>query len=1188
MMKPSDSGNPESFASVFSFSEPLPDGRMAIQASAGTGKTFTLAGLATRFVAERDIPISEFLVVTFTRAATNELRSRVRQRLVDTAEVLSGARQPDESDEVTAYLFAHPDPLHLPRLRRAISDFDSATITTIHGFATQVLGTLGTMSGVDPELVLVENTDDLTTQICADVIAARAASGVEADHLPSVDRLLAATKKVLSIPDLLAIPDPTDESIDIRARLIAELVAQASTQVVHSREAAGTMSFDDVLAKLRDAIRGPGAASVVEALRSRFRVALIDEFQDTDPVQWDIFRILFGQPGSTTSLVLVGDPKQAIYSFRGADITTYLNAVSDHDGVGIVRRSLATNWRSDGAMVEAIGTLLNGTTFGDASIAFTPVKPAPNHEALRIRDHNGDPIPALSIRLAVGPTIARNGKEIKAAVAREAIYSDLTDHLGHLLDRATIPDQQSADGSRRVKPSDIAILVLSRRNAEEIRQFLVDHHIPAVLARGSSVLESAAAQQWRWLLNALARPSDPARARTFALSWFHGKSITWLRQSTDQQIAEIQESLQEWAEILTEHGLAQAFRRIRHATGVTARVLSRREGDRHMTDLDHVDELLHDAFLAGALSPAALLASLDTEPDTDADTDIDGDITSRRVESEADAVQIMTVWVAKGLEFPIVFAPTLWSPRAASRGPLVFHDPVTDRRTLDVASCLGGKPLEPPRAWPSKAATQQRRSISSDEASAEDLRLLYVALTRARHHTAVWWTFGRGTNGTAISKVLFARSGGVIDPVLFNSDKTTLPAIDDLLSSLQPLVDQAGGAIAVGIHGSEQPTIFDWREPDPHDSPLQMQLARLEKVPDRSLGRWSFSAIVNRADHRFDPHDPSLSDSGAADEPDDESTTPSSTTLEYSIDSKASEDVSRAAVVSALATLPAGTSFGTLVHEVLEMVDFTSPQLEADLDAAIQQRSRFRSLDLRPVVPASATTSDGVRLLIDGLAAAIESPLGPQFANMRLRDIARPDRIDEMTFELHLGHGGSHPSDRQIGKLIHHHLPSHDPLRAWASDLSEGLFHTELAGHLTGSIDALLRVTPADESPPRFVVVDYKSNRLHRHGSLPVRGDYSQRAMAVAMAEHHYGLQALLYSVAIHRYLRWRLPGYDPATNLGGVAYLFVRGMAGPDVAIDQETPEGVFTWQVPPALVTDLSDLLDGHTGSNGEAVAS
>jgi len=1147
---------------VFDFNEPVPSGRLAIEASAGTGKTFTLAGLVVLFVAEKAVPISEILVVTFTRAATNELRSRVRQRLVDTADLLE---QGSTSDPIADRLVRNPNADHLPRLRRAIADFDSATITTIHGFATQVLGTLGVMSGVDPEARLVDDTSDLTAQTCADVLAAHAAAGVDPGWLPSLSVLGTATGKILSIPGLEIVPDPNDESLDIRTRTVTSLALESSRRVAERRESSATMSFDDVLVKLRDSLDGPGAEAILDALRRRFNVALIDEFQDTDPVQWQIFRKLFGMPGSTTALVLVGDPKQAIYSFRGADIATYLDATHSND-TEIGRRSLTTNWRSDGAMLTALGALLDGATFGDPTIGFGPVTPSADNSPLRMRDTVGEPIPALSIRFATGPDITRNTQGIVTDAARDAIFSNLVGHVGHLLAEAEIPDEASPGSNRRVSPSDIAVLVLRSKDAESIRTELTGAGIPAVLARGSSVLESDAATQWRWLLYAMARPSDPGRARTFAQSWFGGRSIDWVRTATDDQIADLQELLRDWADLLAESGLAVAVGHIRQQTEVTARILRHPEGDRRITDLDHVSELLHDAFKAGATSPAALLASLDSEPDPDPDTESDGDLTSRRVESEAEAVQILTVWVAKGLEFPIVCAPTLWTdPKIKS--PYVYHDPTSGHRTFDVASSLGGNWDKPPKAWPDKPTTKIRHDIVIEDAAAEHLRLMYVALTRAKHHTAVWWSHPKKKSKAALSRVLFGRIDGVIDAGTPLVDAIQLPPDETLVDELAPLVERGGGHIEVVLHGAVTPPVGEWRPAASHGDPAELVLAELDRVPDRHTGRWSFSAIVNQVEYHPDPHDPSMSDRGAADE--------HGSDAEPMPSSQARQPV-LAAAVSPLAALPAGAAFGTLVHEVLEDTDFTSGDLMGDLRASVVRRTRFGSLDLRPVSPAGATTADGVDLLIDGLAAAIDTPLGPLFDGARLSQITQADRLDEMSFEILLGAGSRWATDREIGGLILDHISADDSLHGWAVGLADGVFGVELGGHLTGSIDALIRVGPAD-GPPRFVVVDYKSNRLHDPSGPPLAGDYSQASMASAMAHHHYGLQALLYSVAIHRYLRWRLPGYEPAINLGGAAYLFVRGMAGPDVAIHSGIPEGVFTWPIPPALVVELSDLLAG-----------
>jgi exodeoxyribonuclease V beta subunit len=210
------------------------------------------------------------------------------------------------------------------------------------------------------------------------------------------------------------------------------------------------------------------------------------------------------------------------------------------------------------------------------------------------------------------------------------------------------------------------------------------------------------------------------------------------------------------------------------------------------------------------------------------------------------------------------------------------------------------------------------------------------------------------------------------------------------------------------------------------------------------------------------------------------------------------------------------------------------------------------------------------------LRATIESPLGPLFHGRSLRDFPRRDRLDEVSFELHLADKGRAATDRDLGNLILEHLPGDDPLRPWARRLASGLFTVELAGHLTGSIDLVLRV-PIPDAPARFVVVDYKTNVLAEPGRLPQSSDYNPDRLPAAMAEHHYPLQALLYSVALHRYLRWRVPDYEPARHLGGAAYLFVRGMTGRTTPVSDGNPHGVFSWQVPSPLVSALSDLLDG-----------
>ena len=309
---------------------------------------------------------------------------------------------------------------------------------------------------------------------------------------------------------------------------LRRLVDSTVDEVHRRRRVAGTLSFDDLLTQLRDAL-GEGSTAVA-ALSRRFRVALIDEFQDTDPVQWEIFARLFGGSSARSPLVLVADPKQAIYAFRGANVHTYLEAAQQP---GMTRFTLGVNRRSDGALIAGLGCLFKGVTFGDPRIKFVPVKPAPERQELRLTTDDGTVLPALGVRLAIGDDLPRNtGGAVPAAAAEAAIARDLALQLQQLLEKAWIPSPGDVP-RRRVRPGSIAVLVGTNAEAERFQAALGRQAIPAVVTRSDSVLRSAAATQWRWLLTALARPADPV-----APGWRHsrgssdGRPPSWTSPTT--------------------------------------------------------------------------------------------------------------------------------------------------------------------------------------------------------------------------------------------------------------------------------------------------------------------------------------------------------------------------------------------------------------------------------------------------------------------------------------------------------------------------------------------------------------------------------------------------------------------------------------------------------------------------------
>jgi exodeoxyribonuclease V beta subunit len=522
--------------------------------------------------------------------------------------------------------------------------------------------------------------------------------------------------------------------------------------------------------------------------------------------------------------------------------------------------------------------------------------------------------------------------------------------------------------------------------------------------------------------------------------------------------------------------------------------------------------------------------------------------------------------VAKGLEFPIVCCPTLWcNPKAPA---VIYQDPLTGRRTFDVTR---GQP------WPDAGAAGTRTLLAAQEAVGERLRLLYVALTRARHHTIVWWSEGPGSNGTALARVLFARVDGAIDPDMFHADTVRLPDDDAVLTALAPLVERSEGNIAAGIHGDSPRPLIRWVEPGSEAAAPVLELSRLRRVPDRCRSRWSFTAMTQAARAAsFDPYDASLADRGAHDESaDDETGEPEV--------APGGGGPRTEPVVPAMARLPAGAEFGTLVHGILERIDFTSPDLEADLRREVD-RSILR-------VPFDLTTDavgipggPGEDVLVAGLVDVLTAPLGAPIGDLRLRDLAPGDRINEMSFELSVGEAGTRATLRDVGRLVCEHLNPDDPFMAWARRLADGRAALVLAGHLTGSIDLVFRA-PDRTGRSRYMVADYKTNRLSGRGRPPRPGEYGRLPMARAMAEHDYPLQALLYSVALHRYLRWRVPGYDPSLDLGGAVYLFVRGMEAGMVGGTDGHRDGVFHWGIPPRLVDALSQLLDGRARVDGAA---
>lgn len=1119
-------------APVFDVCGPLPQGTTVLEASAGTGKTFTIAALATRYVAEGVAELSELMLITFGRAATSELRDRVRERLVTTERALRDPRVRESDDALLRHL-ADVDDAELARRRvrltRALAQFDSATIATTHGFCQEMLTALGTAADVDHDAVLVPDQADLVDEVVDDLYL----RGYVAAAQPAMTVTEARTVARAAVSDHDADLRPDEPEPGSPAEHKVRFAAAVRAEMLRRKRARRVLDYDDLLVLLRDALvdpqTGPAAA---ERVRSRYRVVMVDEFQDTDQVQWEILRTAFH--GHRT-LVLIGDPKQAIYAFRGADVITYLAARDQAHTTA----TLGRNWRSDEPVLTGLESILRGASLGE-DIVVRPVEA--EHRGRRLAGS-----PAVRLRQVTRSALGVSGAMPAVPAVRAFLYADVAAEVVRSLREDRLRD---GDGWRPVRPADVAVLARRNADATAVRDALSEAGVPAVVSGLSSVFGTPAARHWLTLLTALAQPGSSGRAAAAALTPFVGWDAVRLAEAPEADRDTLADRLRVWAHLLAERGVASLVEAA-DAHGLTQRLLATVGGERMLTDVRHIGQALHEVVVEQRLGPAALTEWLAARI---AQTDQDyAEERSRRLETDAAAVQVVTIHSSKGLEFPVVHVPFAWDRYAPPKpAVLTYHDDA-GRRLLHV----GG---------PDDAAYAGAYARHQAEELGEDLRLTYVALTRASSQVVVWWAPTRNATAGPLSRLLLGGHGpGELPPPAI-----TVPRDAQAQDRFAALAAASGGALVHEVV-TAAPGPVRW-EP-PAADPVPLDVRRFTRHLDTAWRRTSYSGLTAAA------HEAAH---GVADEPEttgiqDEADPPTGAADPgVADDSSPADDVASdpeaalRAVRSPMADLPGGTTFGTLVHELLEHVDTEAPDLGAELLLRCREAGLTRGLGVDP----------------DALAAALlpvmRTPLGALAGGRTLADVAPADRLPEMVFELPLAGGevGGRRGAvlRDVAGLLRRHLAADDPFAPYADRLDGPHLGMErLRGYLTGSIDAVLRVRD-DDGTPRHLVVDYKTNRLAPVAEDLAAWHYRPEAMATAMIDAHYPLQLLLYTVALHRFLRWRQPGYDPERHLGGGLYLFVRGMSGPATPVVDGMPCGVMAWRPPTALVVELSALLDGR----------
>ena len=1223
------------------------DGLRLIEASAGTGKTFTLATLVTRLVVERGLRLGQILAVTFTEAATQELRARLRKRLIlaaDIASALTVDGGPPRNDDAETALtrriiqrqLQHEDAAALgARLRRAEREIDLAAVFTIHGFCSRVLTEHALQTGQSfdpPELVGSER--ELHEELAADLWRAVGADPLDAESLHRLwhgpDVLAKDLGVLLRVPRLLpAAPDDAPDPMpplqraaaelrhafaahgaDLRTMLDAAIAAkvlngnsyraelpealwrslqawcdggdacgeidpridrltpvrlaektnksqqahtpasplcgaiaafidandargqwltQRSIGLLHRlRAEAGRrlaqlkhvrrlQTFDDLIDGVADALDGPHGDALVASLRAQYAIALVDEFQDTDARQWAIFRRVFGPgdagaqadaPAAAPALFLIGDPKQAIYGFRGGDVHTYLAAKRD----AAIAPPLFHNFRSRPGLLRAIEALYaqaGDGAFVDGRIRFHAVQPGAGNDDADYQ-RKGAPAPALTIRVLPAAADGKPGKAddsraLATAACVAEIHAVLTDARSG---RATI-------AGRPVRPGDVAVLVRSHAEATRMQAALVAGGIPAVAAGKQSLFDSEQAKELLAVFDALLQPADEGRLRAAlatVLLGIDGAGIARL-DGDDAWRRDCQFDALQWRERWQRQGPLALVADLcaRHAE----RLLGLVDGERRLTNLLQLGELLQEAD-ARALGLHGLVDWLRTRI---AEADPNDEQQLLRLESDAHRVQILTLHKSKGLEFPLVFLPFVGIGRKDDKPSRHCQVPGEQGRVLHW------------KAGKDDASERWQHAVMAweHEQRAEDARLLYVGLTRAEH--ALWLATG----------------------AFYQARSTALAAMVDDLGALRAHAD----------------IVFDDRPPEGARLPLPPESART--VPEarharRTLSRdwwvYSFTQLSNEA-------------TGADAAP----PAPRSDGIERGGDDEP-EPLAAIADAPGVVVDPrySGSRFGNVLHTALEHVAFAAWRAWRDGALAPAGEDAPLRAALRGEGYADADIDDGVAELtaLVGRTLTVALPEGARLcdvppharrAEMEFHFALRPTSVEALLATLH-AHGVLR--GRQgfgMRRTLEGLMTGKIDLVYMHSEIGHGetghgeIEHGEVQREIGRGV-----VEPGDNrhdaQTGRYYLLDYKSNRLPA---------YDAACIARAMDDSEYILQALIYTLALHRWLRFRLgEAYDYARDFGGVRYVFCRGL---DAAGAPDT--GIYAQQPPLALIDALDALF-------------
>lgn len=1156
------------------------EGIQLVEASAGTGKTWTIAGLYVRLILETNASINNLLVVTFTKAATAELRDRLRKRLVDVLNAFESGGSEDEFCQ--KMLEAHHDAdAARKKLIDCIRRFDEAAIYTIHGFCQRVLSDIQLPSFlVEPEIVPDEREwlpgllqrewirhcdSDFAAEIMqggnitVDVIEkdiniklVKPFLNIKKNAAISLDELKKEKESILKIweserfsiiqdienadglsraadtykdTDFLLdkleqwlygkyfstknIRRLTPTAFQVKVKKSGKLpshkiwgkleawfteadnyandmrysIIYKVEEALQSRKRAqGLISYQDLLALLAGAVKDE---AISRKIRETYHVALIDEFQDTDPLQFEIFNTLYvngGQP-----LFLVGDPKQAIYNFRGADIYTYLKARESTDR----RYTLATNRRSIEPLVKAVNQIFKrpSNPFLTDRLGFVEVeadqsenlfssKEAPFHCWLLTSDTSGKKEKCLTKAEATARSVSVAAKEISQLLNAPAA-------------------EKLMIGDKPLKPRDIAVLVPSHKDGKAVVDALSARGISSVIRSQDSVFSSDEAKEMLSLLEAVANPSKEALVKAALLAPLLNRSLEVLMdsQESDSLWSECIDLFSSLREAWVKYGFMTMWENLVAKFEIYHHALVTHEGERRLTNLRHLSTLMQTQSDKDRIIERQLMWFRDQVREGESRDD-----TQLRLESDAERVQVLTIHVSKGLEYPIVFCPFLWNGKVERK-----EDAVRAEYQEGSGTCLD--------IGTSKFSNSLNRMRT--ERIAEGLRVLYVALTRAKYRCYGVWGFVKESDTAPFSWLLFAGSDKKVtegDPDAETiKESLSQKVFDDYRDALKKLVEGSPSSFSYSIL-EEVSAKEDFVKSEIVETDSAIHIPNFSRSLSQLWQVGSFTGLTKNAHER--PKTIEVPD--------------------YDDHINEQSIVEKNEKLEGFHALPRGAKAGVFWHALFEEV--LKDPTKSRQDIIKEQMAKYdQEESWKDQI--EAFFSQWLSVSFDKNGACL-SQLTSFKAEMEflypVKDLTKEDFLS---------------------------LPDvPDQYRQAINGLS---FKT-LSGFLKGFIDLVYFYQG------QYYVLDYKTNFLGQDNTA-----YTEESLRIAMADSHYYLQYWLYVLAVHRYLKSIKPDYDYDSDIGGVRYLFLRGL-GADT-------KGVYCNKPSRALIEALDNIMNGSVSQRG-----